>query len=648
MNLKMAVDRLSDSIKQLVLSEPTIEYRYVQGEKLEHILSCPQWAEAWIRQSADPMLLDVLKGILLQFAGQPFELEPLVKSLEEATSLTGAEIRVATVRLRRSGILHAVRKAWGDQLIYLPTDCIPMWQSLLLPVTGLPLTDEESREAAVNSTDYRLPLSLELLSAWYEIKCRPIAFTAKGTLHRPAVIRMTAAMRLMPEELSCLSLNYPQNEQLPAQAALALDLGLCSKVLHKAGNEIRISDDGLKEWLTLTPAEADIRLHELVISRYGSAQPSLHLIASAVRSLNPMTWYREESLMNIGTRVQVEAVNDWLGLLESLGWVERGTCLGTAVFRIKIHLAANTSAIVQPSGALFVQPDGEIFVTPETGLMQRWVLEEISERAVADNLFVYRLTLNACIRAYNNGYTLHSVIAFLEQGYGSALPEQVTRALQDWFSPLGKVTFAEVTLLRIDNPDVAAQLMKDPDIAVKLLEQLGDRDFIIEKSSYKFLYDRMAKAGFPPTETYRSAPGSHAAENKEDEEQGWIYRRHVLSVYEADRTLPGKDELFPGMLKIPAAWISSPRNYHASTRKELLQRAIDWQASVRIGREGQTRTFVPKGFEEEGSNWCVLGRWRENPEIGERRNGSTIAAVSAEEIAEIMILLPAFEELETN
>jgi hypothetical protein len=654
MNLKMSVDRLPDPIRQLILTGPTIQSRHEQGEGLDQLLGCPQWANEWIKRSADSIQLQVLKRILLQYAGQPFEVEALVKALGELTSLTGAEIRVAAAKLRRSGILFAVRKAWGDQLLYLPTDCVPMWQTLLFPAEFTPLAKEESEKVTISTIMYRLPLSLELLSAWFKVNGQPIPFTAKGTLHRTSVARMTVGMRLMPEELACLSLSYPQNEQLPAQAALALDLGLCSKVLRKQEDVIRISQPGLREWLALTPSEADTRLHEIVVARYGSTQPDLHLIASTVRSLATMEWYRDESLASDGCDDRGKKVNEWLGLLESFGWLERGMFLEKAVFRKKVPIMTTPTSEDQELGGLFVQPDGEVFVTPGARLKQRWVLEEISERSVADNLFVYRLTQNACAKAYNAGYTLQSVTDFLEQGCGSVLPDEIARALKDWFAPFGKVVFAEAMLLRTAHPDVAARLKKDPEIAEKLLEQVGDRDFIIEPSSYGFLREKASKIGYPPTELARK---SHSDDdnkrNLEDaaldgsEEQGWIYRRHNLSVYEADRTMPGMDELFPGVSGIPATWTAGPRKYHPSTRKELIRHAIAWEVPIRFGHNGQNQTFVPKAIEEEGANWSVSGQWRGGPSTRDRRQQLTTVAINGEEIVELMILLPPMEELET-
>jgi hypothetical protein len=299
-----------------------------------------------------------------------------------------------------------------------------------------------------------------------------------------------------------------------------------------------------------------------------------------------------------------------------------------------------------------VQPDGEIFVPPGTGLSQRWMLAEIAEKITADNLFVYRLTRNACAKAFNAGHTLQSVTAFLEQGSGFNLPEPCSRALQDWFSPLGKVKFTEVMLLRTESPEVAATLMQDPEIAEKLLEQVGEQDFIIEASSYPMLSARLLIIGYPPMELIRGVSrrnevSNAAALDNKTEELGWIYKRHGLSLYEADRTIPNKDELFPGVSNIPASWISQPRAYHASTRRELIQRAIDWQVSVQIRHNGSVNTFIPKALEEKGSKWQAFGHWKNLDVIEIPRHNHQTVAVQADDITEMMILLPSLKELES-
>lgn len=645
MNLKQSIDRASEAIRQLILRESIVRTRHEQGEELEEILSSTEWALLWLK-SADQAQIEILTRILIGYAATPFELEDLMKTEVERCALSGAEIRVAVARLRRSGILFAIRKSWGEQLIYLPTDTVAVWQPLLCGITCEPLAEDEMKEITVLAKDFRLPLSLELLIAWYMIYRKPISFTAKGALHRPTITNIVAQMHLTQEEINSLSLSYPHMEQVPAQVALVLDIGLFYDILHIQGNELCISDNGLDKWLELYPKEADLRLHELIMTRYSSVNPTLHLIASVVHSLPTRQWFKESDIQIKGN--QLGKIDQWLGLMESFGWVARGEYKEQAIFRKSDRLEPMLSVITEADKSIIVQPDGEIFVPPDTGLAQRWTLEEIAERVTADHLFVYRLTQNSCNKAYHSGHSLHSVTAFLEQNSGAKVPEVCTRALKDWFAPLGKVNFTQVMLLRAASLEVANALLADPLTTEYLLERVGDTDFIVEAASLKLLRANLIKIGFPPHDrspivTSANAPALASAKVEVRDrsgvvEQGWIYRRHMLSVYEPDRTIPNKEQLFPGMSSIPASWITQPRTYHATTRKEIIQRAIDWQVAVLIGQEHKQLSFTPARLEEDNTRWRVYGQWQSD---------QSMVVIHADEISEIMILLPSLEEMES-
>ncbi|RED65895.1 helicase-associated domain-containing protein [Cohnella lupini] len=653
MDLKLSVEKLPDPVRQLIQSEPTIKSRLDGGEKLEAILRNREWAEEWLEHSADFYQLEGLKKIVVRYAGLPFEIDSLIKATGEENVLTGAETRVAVAKLRRSGIVHSVRKAWGDQLLYLPEDTVPMWLPLLFPIIHSPLNEAAKLEISYASKEYRLPLSLELLAAWQQFDRQPMTWTVKGRLHRHPFVRMQSGLRITSQELADLTITYPNNDQLPAYAALALDLGLRSKVLRRQNNEIRLSMSGLSAWLALEPTEADSRLHDWIMTRIGESDPAIHITASALSAINGLDWHEDHCLaVTIG---QEKAIELWLGLMESFGWLERGSYRDGKVFRKKYSKRSANDQTTPESASMFVQPDGEIFVPPATSLKQRWVLSEIAELVTADELVVYQLTRNACIKAFQAGHTFQSVISFLEQGAAIPLPEPVTGALADWFSPLGKVVFADVLLLRAINPEVADHLKQNPEIAELLLEHVGDRDFIIDRESYPDMLARLQKIGYPAQTVDQALSRKHEImppvppdDEFSEEEQGWIYRRQALSAFTADRAIPGTEELFPGISSVPAAWLSKPRTYHASTSKEVIQRAIDWQTSIRLEVNGAERTFHPKNFRDEGEKWSVLGQWKVDPGNDVMNVRPETVSILADEISEVMIVLPALEELETH
>ncbi|WP_186438351.1 helicase-associated domain-containing protein [Cohnella terricola] len=644
MNVNQSVERLSDSVRKLIAADPTVSARISRGEVLPDILSSAEWAEDWKRQCRDFAQIEVLKGILVRYGAQPFELESLSRSLEEASDLAGADIRVAVAKLRRSGVLYAVRKAWGDRLIYLPEDGVALWQPHLFPAEYVPLAESDSRGVVRKTRNFRLPLALEMLSAWQEIERRPIERTAKGSIHRADMQRLIAHMRLTPEELACLPLSYPDRDQLPPQAALALDLGLCCGVLCPFPDVIGISKSGLEAWLSLSLDEADIRLQELIMTRYCSAEPALHLALSSMLSLKTNVWHLEG--LPSSNQGDIETRCKSIALLESFGWLERGDWQGSPVFRRKSVIVRE---VEHGSPFLIVQPDGEILAPPEIGMRTRWTLSQISENVTADAVFIYRLTKRACENAYRLGYTLQSAVRFLERESRKPLPEPVLGALEDWFSALGRTRLTEVTLLRTESIDIAEALLRDPELRAHLVEQVGDKDFIIDASSYKRVSGLLRKAGYPPLETKRIAVAENSSEKlSDDENKGWIRKLNVVSVFESDRTLPVTEDLFPGLDDIPAAWVTRPRRYHHSTSKEIVRRAIEWKAQLHLEHEGKSRLFIPTEMLGEGPDWTVKGRWRSSPGDGKARLENVIATVGATEIAEIMIALPQVEELETD
>lgn len=644
MNLPQSLLRLPESVRGAIAADRLVAERIAAGEPLERILASAAWASAWTEQ-ADYTLLRLLKLILSTFAATPFELDAALRAAETAGGLTGAEVRVGLARLRRSGILFAVRKAWGDRLFYLPVDNIALWQPLLLPLPGEPLPEGDSREVEVATAQFRLPLSLQLLLAWSAVQRRPLTITAKGGLHRTEIAGMVKDMSLTPAELAFLKLSYPQSDQLPPQASLALDIGLRTGFLRKAGSEINAGGSGKAAWLSQTPPEADLLLDKLVAERIGAAEPAWHLTAAALRHLPASRWFADEAAARVsgdGART-----DEWLALYEAFGWLERGTSGGKAVFR-------KTAALEPPRGEpnrFYVQPDGEIVVTPDAELSTRWTLELIAERKTADALFVYRLTEAGCAKAHNAGYGLEDVAAFLERGAAERLPEPVAGALADWFARLGKTKLAEVTLLRTASAEVAELLLRDPETAALLLERIGDRDFIVERSACKQLGAKLQKFGYPlserteRTERTDESDGHSSAENAEDE-RGWINVRHAVTVFDADKHMPDAEQLFPGVSDIPASWIVQPRQYHVSTRKELIQRAIGWQASVQLGGPDEPRAFVPKSLVNEGPTWRVVGQWRLAG--GELSPPVEPLQLHEEQFSRLMILLPSWDELQTD
>lgn len=653
MNAAPSVDKLPESIRAVIDAEPAVAVRLKKGMALRDILSSQEWAEDWARQS-DPSLKTLFARLLLRFGSTAFEEE---KGAEEALKdglHTGAEWRAGLARLRKAGVLFAIRKTWGDRLYYVPTDMAAVWQRLILPANAEPLAAIDSASVVPRPAPYRPPLALMLLSAWAFIGRKGLPLTAKGALSKPAAEKLASVMRIASEELAPLGLVYPQHDQQPAASALAVDLGLVTGVLKRTDGAIAVDAAGVAAWTANSIGDADVILHRRILERYAASDPARHMAASAIAGCRPDAWYREREIARIGVRpFDVEV---WLDLLAAFGWTERGIFGNEGVFRLTVPLDTIACAAAHDETEPFlVQPDGEIYVPPGVGLAERWALEELAEPVSADHVYVYRLTKAAAERAYENGWPLERARSFLERGSGMPVPGPVEDALRDWLRNLGKIRLEEAVLLRTDSAETASWLLEDAEIAGKLAERLGDRDFLVSRDALKGLEARLAKTGFKPSKISSAPAGAGGAEetaasqttdrNEASAEPGWIYCGNVLSFYEPDRSAVSDSELFPGLEQVPAAWFRKPGAYHATTRQELIRRAIGWRTALQLGDdEAEPDLFVPHSIDTRADGWEVRGRWKASAaRAGRGTESSETVSLPADQFGLVKIVLPQWD-----
>ncbi|MBB6671144.1 helicase-associated domain-containing protein [Cohnella nanjingensis] len=657
MNTEEIAERMPPGLREWLGENASLAERIGNGRPWAAVLGAPDRAAEWAA-GCEPPARETMMLIVRRFAGLPFEEDKLLQAAAEEGRWTGAETRVAMQRLRADGILFAVRKAWGDRLFYLPSDMVGVWQRLLLPTHSEPVAPEREADIAARSSDYRLPLSLELLHAWSAVRRYGLPLTAKGAPHKAAIAKIAAAIRLEGAALAALGFAAVGGDPTPPQMALALDLGLHAGVLERGKAEIRVKPDGAARWLEGTAAAIEAKLASIVTLRYAGQDPALHYAATAVGMVVPGVWYREADVAAAkpGSPAS-QAIGTWLEVLAAFAWVDRGTLDGREVFRWMIdpdpERAARAAPLPDGLERYEVLPDLEIVVPPEVPPGARWALEEIAERASSDVVSLYRLSRSACERASRQGHTPASVAALLEAGSGAPLPEAASAALDDWFRRLGRVEIAETALLRVDEPGLADQIGADAEAAALLAERIGDRYFVVREGARKALEARLAALGYPPSPP-RSGPadpgGDDAAETAAVD-AGWAYRRQILSFYELDPTPPASpDELFPGLNDVPATWLRQPRAYHASTIRELVERALHWGTALRVrrktGEEGpEWITFVPQAVSGSSEGWQVSGlvRGAADRDASDRPPAASRATLAADGIGELMIVLPEAE-----
>ncbi|OGO42990.1 MAG: hypothetical protein A2Z04_07660 [Chloroflexi bacterium RBG_16_57_9] len=113
------------------------------------------------------------------------------------------------------------------------------------------------------------------------------------------------------------------------------------------------------------------------------------------------------------------------------------------------------------AGSIQVQPDGCIhFVHPTPSF---YVLQRLAPFAECKN-GDWRLTPASIKQAVAQGHTVETILAVLRECQHGPLPPTIETVVKAWGKYYGEVTLEQVTLLRVQDEKVLAELRQDPEI----------------------------------------------------------------------------------------------------------------------------------------------------------------------------------------
>lgn len=630
-------------------------------ERLKSYISDPIWQEArergltWSEAAADPQSVKaaaaamppfgtaVLRTMLAEAGAAPVDEDRLLGDVRRLTALSGAECRIGLQQLLQAGVIIAVRKVWGELLYFMPAECFAMWQQAIFPCPLAPLpatVRQQIAESGAIQPPFR-PLGRQLLTALASLARSGIQLTAKGTLSKKATLQLEESAEFDERWLRSFGLNWIRQEHYSLKAAFLLEAGQALGILRMEEQLMIWDEPCLAEWLDLDEEKRERDLLGWVLGLLLPAAGKAAHCASAICGLEHGEWYSASELDDwiAGVTGPGHNVNetdngpDWYTLLHSLGWLElaelRGSGTPARLFRRKSFGGADWRELV-------IQPSGEVMTGAGAAFALRWELELVGERVLEEELAVYRLTSRSIAEAVEHGRTLSSIRRFLtDAGGGRELPQSVESMLEEWTRSACRSEFAEVVLLRFDHREMADRARNNPTIAPLLLEELGSKDFIVEKSQVSELRRLLQKAGFPPRKGLKSSaesipakyPLAFPADAREPDSRSdkrklpasthsFVYEPYPLRHFELPepKRMEAADQLLPELERVPAMWTKQLRSYHSSTRKELIEQALQWQIPVQLKIERELRSFVPERMEQRGGDWAVIGLLREADE----------------------------------
>lgn len=581
--------------------------------------------------------IEALRLLFQRYAGQPFRLEQA--TAVAVGSMSGADIRAALPVLLRSGEIAAVRKAWGEKLYYIPLDHqLGLWKTW-----GYAELREQNSARVQLEREAKPGLALDLFRALTWIAGNGLRMTAKGTIHQKERSKLEDRIALKAEDIAGLQLNYPHPDVYSPALAVVMDLLLSLGLITKERAVWRVDAPAMAAWLSLdVPAMNSVLMRE-ILQRYVPADVGLQHVALRLMApdLKSGAWYSMVELLGslqeqglLGAEgdalepARVAWIEGWLEALCGFGWMELGRHPEDGrMFRwLMVRETSSPEFLPSPKaspsakGKLIVQPDFELLVPPDVPFTVRFELEACAELVSSGVMSVYRLTRAGLEQACKLGRTPQEILQLLEE-HSAGVPASVRDGLLQWGREIGRTTLTEVKLLSCADTEAADRIADLPSLAGKL-ERIGPLHFLVATDSEAEVIKILDGERLAPV--HRGTPASNEpmlpklaemeVNGSQDEGkvgqkgQGWIYKGADLHFYEPETRPPDVDELFPGLSEIPVMWWKELRRYHASTARELIERALAWSAKLMLQIGGETIVCVPQAIVEDESDWLVRVR----------------------------------------
>jgi hypothetical protein len=497
-----------------------------------------------------------------------------------------------------------------------------------------------------------------------------------GTLHKRQLQKWTQMLPIRDEWLRATGITYAYSNEYPASLAIVLDVMSRLQIVEIGSEQLSLNNEAAKHWLLMSEALQNKCIYELwkqvVFPAECWLQHAILLLERQpekawVSTESIMEWLRKHGMISKESKADDEArveqlEGKWLLPLLAFGWLEKGTSSTERIgslsqYRWRKHplIAASVSVMTVGEGCFYVQPDFEVLVPPGTPSAIRWELSALADHRYTDCMSLYIISKPSLTKGMESGRGIDHMLKFLERHAIYGVPDNVKLTLEQWAKPYGKVRIERVLLLRCEDKTVATSIGKLPGTAECLLEAVGDQAWLVRAEQLAILTELLDKAGWM-TGKLAIRDGSDSpnkgrlqplmidtavftdleeVQEQKAESNGFIYSRQPFIHFEMDPYLPAIEDAYPNIKNVPSAWMKQYRTYHPTTRKEMIETAMEWNTAVQICVDGSDRRVVPLKIKETRGTWSITGF--EEPLYQE-------VCLFPEEWQEMRIVLPGLHE----
>jgi hypothetical protein len=558
----------------------------------------------------------VLTAIVRSFGAALFDLNSLL-GLKFEAEYVQSEIKLALLGLCKKNWVISMRKIAGERVYCIPYGSYINHMTEISMTLLHHLTPVDNVEEDGESTGQDLVMDMIIMMGW--IGQEQPKLNKKGQLDKKLVEVMLQQIRLSPDRLAEYVGKDASRLSFPLPISILIDLGLRLGTIGIIDGHLRLNQQRTAQWLELTPIDLKLQLYHLWFMVHYPEQHLIRQLLVFLPMLPSIQWFSIDYLIrwiedhefngDVWNEMNQHHMEVFLVAAQELGWVQ----LGRSIEGIKaVRSLIGIDQTVQYNSnevRWFVQPDFEIIVPLWVSYSDHYKFNTYATLISRNRMYTYQITKDSMFAAFQQGWTTDRVLQHLESLARYEVPECIQISMMEWDKQYRGVHLETVVIVRCETTAIAEEMMTIPEIAKILNEQsrLVPKIFLIPEEDVDFIREMMNRYGYRTDRQSTESRTMTRAANELEPGSGIFHSRIRYDMYTQDEQYPEIESLYPGLADVPSGWMNAYVTYHMSSRKQLLQQAIDWQCYVQIAHEGEDIIIAPVSIIMEDSTPQVEG-----------------------------------------
>lgn len=414
------------------------------------------------------------------------------------TIISRDKFEVGLIKLRRKGIVFAVRKSWGEIAFIIPENLTHLWHGYFFSEAIGEEFDSDYTALQIHYPNSQLEEDLFRLLAFVHFEEFPT--TQKGSINKKDINRMAEILQIDEEVIKHFPIAKElTNDGWPKKVNLLFNIASRLELLRI--DSLNTTKKSLK-WYQLDLNSQKKYLEALLRLEFRSSDLLIQHMFNLIFHLSRNKWYSFKDLfIKLASKLNrpvsdsdeliKRAENEVLKPLHAFGWVE---LIEDNEGSFYLRLISEENIINQ----IYVQPNYEILVPQSFSHHKRLMLEQFTKLQYQDKMSKYLITKESVIKGLEAGTSIETFINFLKCNSVIPVSDNIIKTLSDWNKNYGTIKFIDVRIMQCDSINLAQEIKLHKALQPWLIGQLSPKNLIVDRANFSQFIEQLNKLGYYP------------------------------------------------------------------------------------------------------------------------------------------------------